>query len=168
MSCSALRNGWVGGRRETRETATAHRVGIQITHQCFNKAAFYIDVRCDVSLLFCFGLFRVAASHTGPKHTRYSCLVQRSTFSLPWLPLGPFISRTWLVTCGRAPGLLLLAPLRPDSCSSTDVSRYNIYLWSWGSSFEHPSFFRLDFVSCFLFLLGCLMTSNRSVELVTE
>lgn len=124
----------------------------------FNTIVFYVDARSVSAGHDILGFPGVFSEVQPPTQARYRHMLllpapfgSRKCPRLAWLPLRSLVvSRTWWVSCGRVPGLLLRAPLSCGSCSSTDVSRYNIYLWSWGSSFEHPSFFRLDFFSCVL------------------
>lgn len=98
--------------------------------------------------LFFAGLLGAAASLAGPVLPRCFSLVRVTTESVP---RSARCGCSWRSDCcqqdsiGVGVGEALLAPLRCDNCSSTDLSSCNIYLWSWGSTLEHPPFFRLLF-----------------------
>lgn len=131
------------------------------------------EYRCGIcTSLFFAGLLGVTASLAGPVLPRCFSLVSVTSESVP---RSARCGCSWRSDCcqqdliGVGVDEALLAPLRCDNCSSTDLNSCNIYLWSWGSTLERPPFFRLLFFPFFsrsLSLSDLLMRSTTIEELV--
>lgn len=130
------------------------------------------EYRCGIfTSLFFAGLLGTAASLAGPVLPRCFSLVCVTPESVP---RSARCGCSWRSDCcqqdliGVGVGEALLAPLRCDNCSSTDLNSYNIYLWSWGSTWSTHHFldYRFPFFSRCLYLSDRRMRSTSTEELV--